>query len=606
MPAQSHQPSRLSLIHVTHEAAEQIGGIGAVLEGMITSPVYQEAVGRTLLVGPLFDHIDRPAEERLGPEAEVLYSSIDGIDRAQIGNRLRPIEWAFEVAMVYGRRTFRTPSGDRTGTAEILLIDVFRMSRTRLDVFKSRLWQHFGLDCLRYEAEWGFEEYVRLAEPAFHAALALLRPEELPAVLLSHEFMGLPAAFKSILDGQQQIRTAFHAHECATARRIVEQHPGHDLAFYNALDESRRQNLSVNAVFGDQSDSFRHALVSRAHLCDAILAVGQRVSDEMHFLDPHFDHHHIDLVHNGIPAQRVTVVEKEAARTRLGDWAQGVVGWRPDLLMTHVTRPVVSKGIWRDLEVCHELDGPLAAEGRRGLLVILTTAGGTRRPQDVAAMRKEYGWPLQHREGYPDLVGPEVAIAHDVANFNATHTAIKALLVNQFGWSGEAVGWPALQMNMATLRVATDVEFGMATYEPFGISPLEPLAAGAICVISSVCGCSNFVEEVSPGGHENVISANYTTWDGPRDLARLTALGRTERSRIEREVAKQIATRLLAIAPRTATQRAERLAAGQAIVNKLGWDEVLRRHMLPTLRSIVARGTEPAPAVPRPTARASA
>ncbi len=584
-------PSRLSLIHVTHEASEQIGGIGAVLEGMITSPVYQEAVGRTLLVGPSFDHLDRPAEERLGAESEVLYSSIDNIDRAQIGNRLRPIEWAFEVAMVYGRRTFRTPSGDRTGTAEILLIDVFRMSRTRLDVFKSRLWQHFGLDCMRYEGDWGFEEYVRLAEPAFHAALALLRPEELPAVLLSHEFMGLPAAFKSILDGQQEVRTAFHAHECSTARRIVEQHPGHDLRFYNALDEGRRLNLTVGTVFGDQSDSFRHALVSRAHVCDAILAVGKRVADEMHFLDRHFDHHHIDLVHNGIPAQRVTVAEKEAARARLGDWAEGVVGWRPDLLMTHVTRPVVSKGIWRDLEVCHELDRTLSAEGRRGLLVILTTAGGTRRAQDVASMKEEYGWPLDHREGYPDLVGPEIDIARDVAAFNTNHSAIRAVLVNQFGWSGEAVGWPALEMNMATLRVATDVEFGMATYEPFGISPLEPLAAGAICVISSVCGCSNFVEEASPGGHENVISADYTRWEGPRDLDRILALGGRERGRIERDVAKEIAARLLAIVPRDAAQRAQRLAAGQAIVARLGWDEVLRKHMLPTLRAIVARGS---------------
>src|SRR4029453_19363926 len=101
-------------------------------------------------------------------------------------------------------------------------------------------------------------------------------------------------------------------------------------------------------------------------------------------------------------------------------------------------------------------------------------AGGTRRPQDVAIMEEEYGWPRHHRADYPDLVGPEIAFNDMVEHFNAGHKHVQAVLVNQFGWSRELIGTrvPA-DMTFADLRRATDVEFGMAGYEPFGISPLE-------------------------------------------------------------------------------------------------------------------------------------
>ena len=41
----------MTLIHVTHEAHEKMGGIGAVLEGLLTARAYQNVVARTLLVG---------------------------------------------------------------------------------------------------------------------------------------------------------------------------------------------------------------------------------------------------------------------------------------------------------------------------------------------------------------------------------------------------------------------------------------------------------------------------------------------------------------------------------------------------------------------------
>ena len=308
----------LTAAHITHEACEKIGGIGSVLEGFITSPVYQQHVKRTILVGPYHNHLEVPPNQRLGCTANVLYSTIDNIDEVGLGGKLHPIEWAFNVAIVYGKRQFQLPgSDDHTGEAEIVLIDVFNISKQRVNHFKHKLNEMLDINSMRYEADWGYEEYVRLAEPAYYVLLALLRDVELPCLLFSHEFMGLPTAFKAIFDGQRQFRTVFHAHECGTARQIVEQIPGHDVAFYNILKQAREKKLYVDDVFGDRSDSSRHALISRAHMCDAIVAVGDYTAQEMHFLGDHFDHHHIDLIYNGVPHLEVDSIPSSNRATCL-------------------------------------------------------------------------------------------------------------------------------------------------------------------------------------------------------------------------------------------------------------------------------------------------
>lgn len=580
--------NRLTLAHVTHEAVEQLGGIGTVLEGMMTSPVYQQHVKRSILVGPMVSHMAVNPEDRLGDHGEVLYSSIDKIDHAGLAGKFRPVEWAFNVAIVYGKRQYTTPGDERPGEAEVLLIDVFRVNEDRLNVFKHRLWETFGIDSGKYENAWDYEEYTRLAEPAYYALLALMNPEDLPCVLFSHEFMGMPTALQAIVEGQDQFRTVFHAHECATARRIVEDHPGHDTMFYNVLDQARDQGLYVEDVFGDLDSNLRHALVSRAHLCDGVIAVGDRTRDELQFLNNHFDDQPIDLVYNGVPAMKVDLADKLKSRAMLVEYSKRLLGYSPDVLMTHVTRPVISKGLWRDLKVCHEMDRLLTEQNKTGVLYILTSAGGVRRPQDVLAMEEHYDWPRHHREGYPDLVGPESDINRDIEAFNQEHQAVQAVLVNQFGWSLGRIGkrLPA-EMDIADLRRSTDVEFGTATYEPFGISPLEPLGSGAVCVISNVCGCQGFVNHVTNNqGTKNVIVADFTHLDHDQSIDQLKSMGQEQRNHIEYTVAADVARQLMDRLPWTDEQRKTLIASGQALVAKMGWDQVIEESMLPMLERI--------------------
>lgn len=581
-------PDAYTLAHVTHEAVEKLGGIGTVLEGLVTSPVYQKHVRRSILVGPCQTHVAVDPHKRLGEAGTVLYSSVDGIDALDLGARLRPIEWAFNTPVVFGRRTFDIPGTDRHGEADVLMIDVFNMSADRLGRFKYMLAERFGVDSSRYDRHWDYEEYVRLAEPAFYALAALLNEDELPCILLSHEFMGLPAALKCIMDGERTFRTIFHAHECSTARYLVEHHEGHDTMFYNVLRQARERSLYVEDVFGDQSVHFRHALISRSHCCDAVMAVGDHTAAEMHLLGRPFDHHDIELVYNGVPASRITITQRNSARKMLTDYAAQLVGYEPDVLMTHVTRPVISKGLWRDVKVCAELDERFARDGRRGVLVILTSGGGTRRPQDVRSMEAEYGWPRDHREGYPDLVGPEVDLWRMIRPFNAGHTNVQIVLVNQFGWSPQRIGRRLPdRMHINHLRWAADVEFGMATYEPFGIAPLEPLASGAICVISNVCGCAGFVEYATQYQPiANVLVADFTELDRPHTLDELLSMTRDERDRIENVECARVADELMQRIPFDNETRKARLQSGQQVVRRMGWDQVVRDKLVPVLRAV--------------------
>src|SRR5690606_29875296 len=115
----------LNIVHVTHEAVVKIGGIGTVLEGLITSSGYGDAVGRTLLVCPLFS-TEGNADSRLGPGGEVLYSSIDGRWGDPHHAAFGEIQAQFHVEIVYGRRHLRDPISGREAWPEVVLIDIGR------------------------------------------------------------------------------------------------------------------------------------------------------------------------------------------------------------------------------------------------------------------------------------------------------------------------------------------------------------------------------------------------------------------------------------------------------------------------------------------------
>jgi len=574
-----------TLIHVTHEAVQKVGGIGAVLQGFFTAEAYNEGVDRSILVATG----DAGTARMLADRGEVYYSSFDGTDTGEWAARFRPIQEAWGVGIAYGRRFFRDRTTGVESRPEVLLIDVGRANLERLGQVKAMLYERFGIRSDLYRT-WEYEQYVRLAGPGLVAMEAVGAAETPPAIILAHEFMGMPLALAAIASSEGRYRTVFYAHEVATMRRIVEGHPGHDTMFYNVLDRAMAKGKFVEDVFGLQAPFFKHALVSASRFCDAILCVGDQVLDEMKFLASDFGDKRLALVYNGVPAYEVTAEDVAESKARLQAYAEAMLEYRPDYVFSHVSRMALSKGLWRDLKVLWHLEGRFRETGETGVYLLLSSElGAPRKGHEILDMEDRYSWPVAHREGYPDLSGGEADFYVHMQKFNACARQIKVVLVNQFGWTASACGrkMPA-DMDFLDIRKGTDLEFGQSIYEPFGIAQLEPLSFGGLCVITNVCGCAGFVERVT-GGRDvpNVLVADYTRLpEGEATLDNALSIGSRERDRTEETEAHRVAAEVLQRLPRTEADRRRLIADGYGLARQMSWEVVVREHLLPVLEDL--------------------
>ncbi len=618
-------------VHVTHEAVEKMGGIGAVIAGLVTSTDYQKTFERTVLVGPLLT-TDHAGYERFGPDGKVLYSSLDGIDTADWTKKFRPVEQAFQVGIVYGTRLISDGHLDAPAKVEVLLVDVFRCNADRLNAFKGELFRNFSIPSDDFEHIWEYEQYVRLAEPALEAMgvigcisgtgvspvdkenmteTAMPRntgetlptgrqtpvprsaPQPEPVVLFSHEYMGLPMALKTVIDKQAEVRTVFYAHEAASVRRIVETQPGHDLMFYNLLAAGEKNGSGLEDFFPEIRGFYKHPLIKAARHCDAIFAVGDFVGREMQFLDPAGGKLPVEMVYNGVPAgRRQDLAERQEHRGRMKQYAENLFGFEPDYIFTHVARPVLSKGIWRDLSVLHELDGFLVRQGRSAVYFMLGTLAGRRSNRDILQMECDHGWPVHHWQGYPDMCNGEEVVGELFEDFNQNHKAVRVVLVNQFGWEQERCGRRMPEdMTFADIRKGTDAEFGLSVYEPFGISQLEPLWAGAICVVSNVCGCVGLVQQCTGGKMPiNVLVGDFIHISASSTPADAMQIDTPERDAVEAAESKRIARRLAERLPKNEKDIANLLETGAAIGQKITWGRMVADFFGPAVERVVESG----------------
>jgi len=581
------------LVHVTHEAGVKVGGIGAVLNGLLGSQNYQQSVARTIVVGPY--NINNPGEmARLfapGNRLRLLYHRNRGVALlpAPLADAFRSIEQAFDVEILYGLRPFGGVEH------EVLLVNVTQINQDKMRDFKYFLWDQYRLDTARYEYDPEFRLFIELAEPAYAALYHLAQDAGEKRVILAHEWMGAPLALAAMQRDAALWRTFFYAHEVATARLLVEEHPGHDTRFYNVLRLALQEGQSVTDLYGPQDDYFKHALLERAALFDGILAVGDLVVEELRFMGPAFAEKKIDLVYNGAPAAKITLEDKQRSKSLLQDYARNLLDFTPDFIFSHVTRFVLSKGLWRDIRVLEHLDRIFLRAGKTGILYILSSAEPTgRAPEQIFRWEQEYGWPVGHRADNGDLTGSETDFYfHVLAPFNQHSKAIKAVLVNQFGWSQERCGrrMPAA-MNFMDLRHGADVEFGQSIYEPFGIAQIEPLSFGALCVPSNVCGAVGFVQRAAADFTDfpNVIVADYVT--PPDDWLYHSAedalsIDQYARDLIERQRSKRVAEAISARLPLTEAEARALLASGQLAAYRMSWEVVVQDYLLPALAAAI-------------------
>jgi hypothetical protein len=596
------------LVHITHEAAGKIGGIGAVLHGLFSCKSYLDAVERSIVIGPLFT-TEGTVRDRLGDDGEVLYSSVDGLISGGYAQAFSKIESYYNVGIIYGRRTFVDSHTGVRSSPEVVLIDVHNADAGPVNELKGQLFARFGIHSELYERLWDYEEYMRLA-PAALAVLKALGAATDRTVVVAHEYMGMPTALAAKLDATCEYKTAFYAHEVATMRRIIEEHPGHDTMFYNVIRKAAARKLYVGDVFGSQEHYFKHPLVDASKHCDAILAVGEPVAEELRFLGPEFETKDISVVYNGIPAGRTTLEEKMASKEKLQQYCLNLLGYKPDWIFSHVTRLVRSKGMWRDLRVLWHIDAALGRAGRTAVMFMVSTEVGQRRSSDIFDMEAKYGWPVAHREGWPDLSGGEAIFYTAIQEFNARNKNVKVVFINQFGFSRKHCGNKMPEdMQMVDIHKGTDVEFGQSIYEPFGISPLEPLTFGGLCVFSSVCGCAGFAAEAANSleihrrgrrdrreetnkkvdGTRNFIVADYTADGEYPDCEAILKIGMAERDRIEEQVAGEVADEILMLLPKSEAEIAAMIETGWRIAKNMSWDVVVSRYLWPALKKILSK-----------------
>ncbi len=487
--------------HITHEAIRKVGGIGAVLHGLITTDAYRNRFSRTILVGPLFE-FSGEKEEIIGKEAKILYSSLHNM-RERYADEFGRMEREYNCRIIYGRKKITDEFNPANSTeVEIVAVWVWEMKREKIDFFKYLLWRHFAIDSMKFEQIHDYEQYIRLG--TVYGEIVEILAENEDAYHFGHEYMGVPSLLKIEIERREGRRkrdiTIFYAHEVAPARNIVETISGHDISFYNILRFDLNSSKKMAERFPSYTENYRAELIRKHEAFDRIFAVGDYVVEEYRYLAPEVKQEKIFIVYNGTPLKKVTVEGKRESKRRLKNFCKKALNFEPDIIFTHVARLIVSKGIWRDLRVLYHLDDLLYQRGLKGCYILLSSLIVTGRPPDAVKEMNRYGWPVVHRKGWPDLVDLEEITFDSIHNFNLNSLAIKGIFINQYGFSRESIG-PLLDEDteFTDIRLGSDVEFGQSIYEPFGIAPLEVVTAGGLPVISTSSGAFHFLRERCTG-----------------------------------------------------------------------------------------------------------
>lgn len=567
-------------VHVTHETVKKIGGIGAVINGMCSSSSYRNFFEKTLLYGPVFgDPMEAVREiERRG---KVILSTLG---RGRRDERIEMIARKYNADVIFGKKVlFDEISEEEGGEIDVLVLSVQKMNLHEVARFKFVLWEKFGISSDLYESNWDYEQYLRIGVP-FCELLKALYGEESEFWIFAHEYMGLPSAFSALVNGIRS-RRFFVAHEVSTARFIVESHHGHDITFYNILKRERGRR-SLEEVFGSQKNNPRNELIKRANHLDLILPVSDLVKEEFLFLLPSCPPKKLKVIYNGIPVKKIAFEEKREARRKMMEYVKNLLGFIPDVVFTHVARFVLSKGFWRDLTLLHFLEPYFSREGKTGIYILLSTLVATgREPEDIMKMEREYGWPVYHKRGWPDLVGGEAEMYEYIKIFNSTHQHIKCVFINQFGFSRERCGMAVPEgMDFRDFRIASDAEFGLSIYEPYGISHVEVIPSGGISIISSSCGAAFFLKRVFEEARIKPFYILDFIKEGERlPTEKLLTLSIPERDVLERRCMENAAGEIFSIIPKGDEERKSLLEGISEFVEKMDWNEVFKNYLLEEL-----------------------
>ncbi|MDO8303334.1 MAG: hypothetical protein Q7T18_08835, partial [Sedimentisphaerales bacterium] len=185
-------------VHITHESAKKIGGIGAVLNGVCSTEAYKNFFDATLLYGPFFQ-FSPDIVPHFGKEGQVLYSSHDSYDADSYGKVFHDIIKKYGVDIIYGKRKLISDFDiNKQTTVDVINVNIKKMSEATASKFKFKLWQRFGLRSDLYEQDWDYQQYLRIALP-YVEIIERLYGNTADVYHFAHEYMGMPSALSVVM-----------------------------------------------------------------------------------------------------------------------------------------------------------------------------------------------------------------------------------------------------------------------------------------------------------------------------------------------------------------------------------------------------------------------
>lgn len=572
-------------VHLTDNLLGKSPESDSALHGWLTSQAYHDSIERSIVIAPL-QVSEGPCCQPLGPEGKVLYSSLDNINDTELAPVFDKIESHLKIRLVYGFQNISNPVTRTSFQIETLLLDVKHMSRSVVNTFKRELYDDFGIQSHRFEHLWQYERSVRLA-PAAVAVLETLNATDDMTTVISHDYSGVPTLLCMLIRPFCHATTVFYAHEVSTIRNIIEAHPGHDTMYYNVMNQATLRNLHIDDVFGEPCHTFQHVLTTAASHCHRILAVGDRVASEMRFLGHGLETKNIDVVHEGLSLEAIDLATRREAKTKLQTYCNTLLGYTPDWIFSHVAKHIKREGLWRDLRVLSAMDREFQESGRTGVMFMVCTDNTSRPTRDILQMEANYGWPVAHREGLPDLVGEEVPFFDAVQTFNARARNIKVLFINQSEFNSDRCGrCMPKDMSQMDLRQGTDVEFCLSVYESSGVSHLEPMAYGGLCVVNRELGCLGINGSIDQSTVENLLLADFTDIEfNHPSIEDALRIGQSRRDQVEQGVCRDLARQILNKLPVNEDQAQALLGTGAHLTAQMHWDIIIRNFLHPVLQS---------------------
>jgi hypothetical protein len=445
--------------------------------------------------------------------------------------------------------------------------------------------------------------YCFAAAPLWAAANALIELKYRPSAvtLFAHDWVGVPLFWAMRRDGAggRPVTSAYFAHEARVCRLLAEglikdqrdllaryAHPdGHDVAFYGRLAQVEHMGDSVSQGFAGNETAFdflyHHALNSQAAKFDHLIAVGPHVARETALIlrgkgGPPV---RVSVCPNGVPNRLAQAAPGASegqletaqadARERILEFAEANFQFRPNYLFTSVNRCEMSKAPWRSVEFFRAfMEAPINLK-KTGLFIWLTRPKPLPSAKEMAEWR-QWGWPVLHRprSSGGDLRIEEQKLWELIDDLNSASSGrYRVLYINQYGWGADILGsLNVVKTSFDDLRNGTDVEVGLAIYEPYGIAPLEPFSSGAVCALSDASGCAAHLDALFRKG---LISADgFVIGNFSRSSVDPREIDLRELRNVERKVYNEM---IVQLDRKLAIPRRERIGSAQAAMTHLSW-----------------------------------